>query len=190
MTKKVFDKKLLWAGWSCKNEDYGFNQIYYSSLRRIFKNLILFDPQEVIYRECKEVMNKKFLDLVKKEDPDFIFMYIVYEEFDLDTIAAIKKINPKIKIINFCGEENDVFDNLSIHRFPFIDYFFIIQEHYINLYKKYHKKAFFVFGADPIKSKPQNVTKKIYDTTFICTPKVDRIDYINFLLKNGIDIKI
>ena len=97
MAKNVFDKKLLWAGWSCKNKNYGFNQIYYSSLRRIFKNLILFDPQEVIYKETKKVMNKKFLDLVKKEKPDFIFMYLVYEEFDLDTIAEIKKINPKIK---------------------------------------------------------------------------------------------
>ncbi|MCH7968335.1 MAG: hypothetical protein IH841_03680 [Thaumarchaeota archaeon] len=95
----------------------------------------MFDPQEIIYKESREIMNKKFLELVKKERPDFIFLYLVYEEFDLETIVKIKIIDPKIKIINFSGEENDIFDNMSIHRLPFIDYFFIIQDSYIKDYK-------------------------------------------------------
>jgi len=75
-------------------------------------------------------------------------------------------------------------------RFSFIDYFFIIQQEYVKSYKKYNKKAFVTYGADPVKFKPSPNTVKTQDVTFIGTPIVDRVDYVRYLLKKGINIKV
>ena len=58
-------------------------------------------------------MNKRFLEVVKREQPDYVFLWLIYDEFYIDTLLKIKKISAKIKIINFFGDDDSLFDNFS-----------------------------------------------------------------------------
>lgn len=189
MTKNISDKKLMFAGWACHDKYYGLYQIFDAPIRKIFRKVITFDPQEVLNWEGQEGMNKSFLETLKREQPDFLLLQVIYEEFYPSTFIEIKKVSPKTKVINFSGDDDLLFYCQSLLLFPFVDYFFITQPDYLSKYKEYGKKAFFIFGADKERFRPINL-EKIYDVSFIGTPKADRLKYIRFLLKNGIKIKI
>lgn len=179
-------KKLLFAAWSCHDRKYYAYQTWDGPLRRIFKEVITFDPQEELYKFGKEAMNAKFLKLVEKEKPDYIFLWLIYEEFYLDTLLKIRDISPKTKIINYCGDDDSLFDNYSIYLSFFIDYFFVTHPEFIPRYKN---KAFLSQATNTDLFRPMNIEKK-YDVTFIGTPKMNRISFTKYLIDNGINVKV
>ena len=116
------DKKILFAAWACNNKNYFPYQTWRTPLQKIFKEFIAFDPQECIYQYGKKEMNKKFLEVVEKEKPDFIYFWLIYDEFYIDTLLKIKKISPKTRTVNFFGDDDVMFENFSRYYALFIDY--------------------------------------------------------------------
>ena len=110
---KFKDKKLLFAAWAAENKAYTSYQYFYNPLNKIFKNISLFDPQRNMYKYGREKMNQLFLELVKDEQPDYIFFWLIYDEFYLDTLKNIKKVSPKTKTINFFGDDDTLFDSFT-----------------------------------------------------------------------------
>jgi len=184
------NKKLLFAAWAAENKSYTSYQYFYNPLNKIFKNIVLFDPQKNMYNYGKKRMNQKFLELVRKEQPDYIFFWLVYDEFYLDTLKNVKKVSLKTKTINFFGDDDTLFDSFTRFYSLFFDYNLISPQlppkTYVN---EGMKNVFFSFGTNLDNFKPLNIEKK-YDVTFIGTPKKDRYDFIKHLLNNGIDVKI
>lgn len=183
MEKKL---KLMFSAWSCHNPNYYAYQTWNAPLRKIFQDFVSFDPQEEIYKYGKEVMNKRFIEKIKKEQPDYIFLWIIYDEFYIDTLLKIKEVCPKAKIINYCGDDDALFDNYSIYLSYIIDYFFVTHKEYISGYKN---KAFLSCATNTDQFKPLNIEKK-YDVTFIGTPKKDRKEFVEYLMNKGVKIKI
>ena len=73
--------KILFAPWaSSRKNDYAY-QNWFVPLKEIFRELILFDPKKEYFEKGKDYMNKKFINLVKREKPDYIFMSLIYDEF-------------------------------------------------------------------------------------------------------------
>ena len=67
-------KKMLLAHWDCGSKnDSNASQNWYPVLNNIFGKVITFSPKENYFIYGKELMNRKFLDFVEKEKPDFIF---------------------------------------------------------------------------------------------------------------------
>ncbi|MDP1729499.1 MAG: glycosyltransferase [archaeon] len=184
------DKKMLFAAWTANNKKYFAYQTFYFPLKKIFKHFISFDPQEYMIRYGKEEMNKKFLEIVKKEKPDFIFMWLIYDEFYIDTLLKIKELSPKTKTINIFTDDDTLFDKYSRHYALIFDYKLVSQNYYLKDYRKEGiDNIFDMAGANIETNKPIKSEKK-YDVTFIGTPKVDRYELIKFLKKNKIDVKI
>ncbi len=184
------NKKILIAVWACENKNYISYGLWQEVLKRIFKETILFDPQKNLYFLGKEAMNKKFLEIVAKEMPDFILFWLRTDEFDIDTLLNIRKISPKTKTINFFGDDESLFDNFTRYYSLFFDACLMFPQFDGNLYEKNGiKNYFFTCGSNLERFKPLRIKKK-YDVTFAGIPKSNRYELARYLIDNGINLKI
>ncbi len=187
---KKIKKKILFAPWAAENPRWHSHQMWYTSIKDIFDSVIVFDPQKVLNQCGKDLMNKKFLEILRKEKPDYIFIWLIWEEFYPETLMSIKKILPNSKIINFCGDDDIKFDNYTTPYFPIVDYTLATQGNFFPLYDKYGARFFNALGTDTKKFFPIKGTKKKYDASFLGTDKADRLEYARHLLKNKINFAI
>ncbi len=152
------NRKIIFAPWSCSNKNYYAFQTWYHPLSKIFKNIITFDPMEVMNLHGHDEMNRMFLEMINKEQPDYVFLWMIIDEFSLDTLMQIKKVSPKTKVLNFCSDDDTIFDSYSIYMSEFVDYFLITHKEYMPRYKN---KAFLSLATDTDTFKPLNL-EKIY----------------------------
>ncbi len=179
------NKKMLLAAWSVNNPYWIINQAYHIPLRKIFKDVKDFDPQEVIYQHGKEEMNRQFLDLLKSYRPDYIMLFLVWDEFYPETLIKIKEILPEVKVVQWNGDDDIKFENYTIPYSVGIDYQLISQLQFTDRYDAYKLPWFDLLGADTNKFRPLNLKKK-YDVAFVGTPKGDRLKYLRYLLKKNV----
>ncbi len=183
------NKKMLLAAWSVNNPYWIINQAYHIPLRKIFKEVKEFDPQEVIYKYGKKEMNRQFLDILTSYRPDYIMLFLVGDEFYPATLVKIKEIVPNVKVVQWNGDDDIKFENYTIPYSICIDYQFISQLQFTKFYDSYSLPWFDMLGADTNKFRPINLKKK-YDVVFIGTPKGDRLKYMRYLLNKKINFVI
>jgi spore maturation protein CgeB len=182
-------KKIFFAAWACTNKKWHTYQLWDGPLRRAFKEVVVFDPKVCIEKYGKEEMNKRFLQGIEKEKPDYLFLWTMYDEFDPKTLFLIKKISPNTKSFCYNGDDDYKFFNYTLFYFNMIDYFFTTQPEFIKIFKKFGKQPFFGCGCDIEKFKPVELEKDI-DVSFVGTPKNDRIEYLRYLINNKINVKV
>lgn len=183
-------KKLLFAAWACHNKNYASDQSWRVPLQKIFPDLITFDPQEEMYCFGQDAMNERFLALVRREQPDYIFLWIIYDEFTPETLLNVKKLSPQTKIINFFGDDDLLFTSSSRYYALFCDYGLIFHSAFMPAYKRESIRNVFSFsGVNTNTFYPLGIKKK-YNVTFIGTPKRDRVDFIKHLVSHGIVVRI
>ena len=83
-------KKLLIAANHAESPYHFIQQSWYGPLKKIFKHISCFDPQKYLLYEGREELNRKFLQVLKKEQPDYIFFYII--DIRLQSIKVIQQI--------------------------------------------------------------------------------------------------
>jgi len=180
--------KILFA--ETLNEYYFPYQNFYLPLKRFCKKIISFDVKWEYYANGKEVMNNKFLKLIEKEKPDYVFMFIRGSEFHLDTLLKIREISPKTKVFSFSGDEDNAFEIFSRYLILFVDYGLVSPAKYVpEYYKDGIKNVFFIVGLNHHFFKPLKLEKK-YDVTFVGIEKADRYEFIKFLKENGVKINL
>ncbi|HCR36084.1 TPA: hypothetical protein DIU22_03535 [Candidatus Woesebacteria bacterium] len=183
-------QKILFAMWSASSKNEAPYQNYYLPLKNIFGKTILFDPRKERFSRGSEKMNQMFSSLIKKEMPDYIFLIVGRDELTIQTMAEIKKISPKIKVIAFVGDDDTEFETLKRYQALFVDCNFIAQPNYVAEYKKEGiKNVFPTISINTDIFKPIK-TKKIYDVTFIGQPSKPRLDIVRFLLDKKVNLKI
>ena len=189
MTK--INKKMMFAAWACTNKSYFSYQSWHSVLQNMFQNFVVFDPQQYTYQLGRKGMNQKFMEVVKNERPDYIFFWLMYHpEFDVETLAQIKKISPQTKVLNFFGDDDILFDIYTKYLAFFVDYPLASHmEHFWKYEANNIPNVFSTFGVNTGNFKPINSEKK-YDVTFIGTPIEDRAEMIKHLIGNGINVRI
>ena len=182
-------KKVIFFGWGASNEsDSYMYQIWAYTLRKIFPNLITFDTKENYFKYGKAIMNKKVLNLIKKENPDIILFAFFNDEIYIETLFNLKKIKAKTVIIS-CDEDLK-YENYYKFISLFFDYKIASQEMVkLDYEKDKHKNVFFHKDYNTYKLKPINIEKK-YDVTFIGRPKADRAEMLSFLVKNKIKLAL
>ncbi|MDO8460077.1 MAG: glycosyltransferase [Nanoarchaeota archaeon] len=182
--------KILLASWACHNKNYMSGQISERILGKIFKEIITFDPQEVTYNYGKKEMNESFLKVIKKERPDYIFLWLIYDEFYIDTLLRIREVSPLSKVINFFGDDDTLFYNYSRYYAPLFDASLIFQRNFFPEYKKEGITSVFITMGVDLESYGDLKIEKKYDVSFIGTPKSDRYEMIKYLINNGINVKV
>jgi len=186
--KSLKNKKLIFASWGCKIQTSQECRDWPPIFKKLFKEVILFSLKNEQYYYGTKELNKKFIDLIKKEKPDYLFIIPSYDELYVSTLKKLKKINPNMKTIIQFGDDEFRFDDWSRYYSLFFDYILTTKKE-LDIYEKENIKATFMIGVNPEYHKPLN-TEKIYDVTFIGTPLRDRYEYIKHLKDNGINIKL
>jgi uncharacterized protein YfkK (UPF0435 family) len=188
MTNSTFlkNKKILFAAWACECKDSFIYNNWYLTLKEIFGEAILFDPRKYYFGYGKEIMNNNFLELIKKENPDYILFCITYDEFDLDFFDKIREISPKTKLINLFSDDEWNFDNYSRYYALFFDYLFDIKKDLSEYHADGIRNIYYLYGVSEKAYTPQNLEKR-YDVSFIGSPIRDRAEFISFLIRNKIN---
>ena len=122
LIKEIKGKKLLFTHWRAKDKQDCPYQNWYLPLTKIFGNIITFDPAKNYFRYGKDEMNKMFLDIVKKEKPDYIFFMLLYDEFYPETLLRIKEISSNSITINLFADDDSRYEDFTRYYILFFDY--------------------------------------------------------------------
>src|SRR3989344_1117816 len=186
------NKKIIFAAWNVERKDDNPYQNWYLPLKDLFGETIIFDTAKNYFRYGKILMNKKLLNLVEKEKPDYVFFLIIYDEIDILALQEIKKKNPRIITLNMFTDDDWRYEDFSRFYSLFIDYPIVnitdvdMKSPYI---KDGIKKLSLSFGMNCQLFRPIKI-KKRYDVSFVGRPNKNRVSLVKFLLDNNIDINV
>ncbi|MBI2632408.1 glycosyltransferase [Candidatus Pacearchaeota archaeon] len=190
---KILDtKKFLFAPWRAEDEHDSPYQNFYLSLKKLFKHIIVFDPAKEYFRYGKEVMNKKFLNLIKKEMPDYVFMMLLYDEFEIETLEHIKKVSPKTITINLFSDDDSRYEDFSRYYIHFFDYAIVgvAKEDIVAPHKKDGIKNIALSHHTNCEIFKPIKIKKRFDVGFYGRANDSRAELVSFLLEKRINISV
>ena len=183
------DKKLLLATWGCGDKDTYQCRDWIPLFEKMFGKLLVLPFRNYYYFHGKEALNKRFLDIIKEEKPDYLLFGQRYNEIAIETIKKIKEISPQTKTIIEHGDDDFKFDDWGRYYAIFFDYVITTKKD-IGIYQRDNiNSATFLHGINPDFFKPLNLERK-YEVTFIGRPVADRYDYIRFLKEQGVNIRL
>lgn len=166
------------------------NHFWQGVLNDNCERLIWFDLKESYFNKGKKKTEEKLINLFSDERPDFLFIFdSLYYDLDLPILLTkLKFISPKTKTVFFSGDDDLLFDSVR-YLGVFFDYLMVAQNDYVQLYKKDNlKNIIFITQVSP--STIAKNSTKIYDVSFIGTPKADRKEIIEYLHKNGVRVAL
>ena len=143
---------------------------------------------DVLEFKCKEQIFAK----IRKHLVDHNEQYIIYSvKENEDFFFSVKNIFPDLKLIMFFSDDEWRHSNYDRYLALFSDCFTVAVKGNVNKYKKYGLKNVFYmrWGCNPKKFYPVNVSKK-YDVTFIGAAYGKRVEYIYFLINNGVNVHV
>lgn len=165
----------------------------YLTLSRLSNKILHFNRREMYFRYGKEKMNQMLLDLVKKEKPDYIFTWLTWDEFFIETLMEINKLSPKTKTVVIFGDDTIQFNDFSRYYALLFNYVFTTLKSYQKRYKEEGiPDVYFTSLTDAISFHPIKTEKK-YDVTFIGSQKLDqsgRYEFIKYLKDNGVKVRV
>ena len=184
-------KKLLFAHWDAEDPQVGYSyDNWYRPMKKVFGKVVTFPAKKIYFNLGKEEMNKRFLSLVEKEKPDYVFFLLIYDEFDPLTFLKVKEISPNTKIFNLLSDDSWRYDDYGRYWALLSDYIVTTGHKTIKLHEKEGiKNIFFASVVNLEHFKPLNLEKK-YDVVFIGTSGKERVEYLKYLLKNRIKVDI
>jgi hypothetical protein len=197
MLEKINKKQMLYPGKTLlliKDDPFSYShQNWKLFLEKNCETLIIFDAAGESKKFGKDSMNKKFLKIIKNHLPKRVFLLGGTDELHLETLEKTKNLFPKIILFTYFGDDDQFFDNLSKYVALFVDVCLVSQKKFIKKYQEGGLKNIFYFtGVNTEFFKQLNLKKK-YDVTFIGGPlsnKSGRVEYLEFLMKNKVNLKI
>lgn len=188
MEKKEKFGKIIYVG--IINKFYPGYQHGFLVLKELADEIIPFDYRTIYLQYGREEMNKMFLSLVEKEKPDYVLVYSIVDDIDIQTYLDIRKVSPGTKSIMFYGDDDCMYESFTRFYKLFFDYIIVFQKDYMHLYKEEKNiRVEYQFATNfdcyyPIES------EKKYDVSFFGIPEYDREEYIRYLIGNGIKVNI
>lgn len=183
-------KKVLFVGWGCENpQDSYMYQVYYLIFNKIFPKLTTFDSKKNYFQYGRDNMNKQFLNLLSRQEFDFIIYAMDEEEFYLETILKARELQPIARTMFIISDDDTRFSHYSRYFSLLFDHTVTTQD-FVSAYNKDGIKNVSIhYDYNTYKLEPLKI-KKIYDVTFIGRPKADRYEIIKYLLENKINITL
>lgn len=174
-------------------ECYSFIKNMHSTLKKFCRKIIHFGRMNNYFKYGKKEMNRRLLALIKKERPDYIFTWLTWDEFYIETLLKIREISPKTKTVAIFGDDSSQFDNFSRYYSLLFDYSFTTLKRYHRKYKKDGVKGVFDTNLTDTHSFKPLIAKRKYDVTFVGSQKLDksgRYEMIKYLKDNGIKVRV
>lgn len=180
--------KIMYVG--SLNKFYSPYQCFYLVLEKIAEKIITFDYRLLDLEYGKDEMNKKFLEQISEEKPDFIFIPHLVDNFYLESLMKIRTISPKSITLTYFGDDDSNYDSFSRYFKLFIDYGIVYQKQFLYRYKEEGaKNTITTQGINVDDFRPVKAERK-YDVVFIGIPEYDRYVYLKYLIENGVNVRI
>jgi len=189
--KEALVDKILFL--ETNSEFYSFFRNMYLTLGRLCNDILYFNRRENYFKYGKDKMNQMLLKLIAKEKPDYVFTWLTWDEFYIDTLLKINEISPKTKTVVILGDDTIQFEDFSRYYALLFNCVFTTLKSYQKRYKEEGiKDVYFTSLTDATNFHPIKTEKK-YDVTFIGSQKLDkagRYEMIKYLKDNGISVKV
>src|SRR3989344_3058056 len=189
--KEALVDKILFL--ETNSEFYSFFRNMYLTLGRLCNDILYFNRRENYFKYGKDKMNQMLLKLIAKEKPDYVFTWLTWDEFYIDTLLKINEISPKTKTVVILGDDTIQFEDFSRYYALLFNCVFTTLKSYQKRYKEEGiKDVYFTSLTDATNFHPIKTEKK-YDVTFIGSQKLDkagRYEMIKNLKDNGISVKV
>jgi spore maturation protein CgeB len=172
---------------------YTFSKNFYLTLKRLAKEVIVFNRRDYYFKQGKDFMNNLLLKTIKKEKPDYIFTWFTWDEFYIDTLLQIRKISPKTKTVAIFGDDSVHFENFSRYYGLLFDYSFTTLKPYIKKYKEEGINGIFCTNLVDINSFKLKKFEKTYPLTFIGSQRSDksgRYELIKYLIEKKAPLRV
>lgn len=189
-TKEFADKKIMFVSWGCEEKNHYHYTIWAPYFKESFGKAINFSSRTHYYRQGKDKMNSRFIEILKKEKPDYLLVALGYDEFYPETLLKMREASPNTITIAYFGDDEWRYEDWSRFYAPYFDYILITETDSSEYDKDGIKNVNFVLGSNSTRVFKHMDIEKKYDVSFVGMPIVDRYDYLKFLHKNGIKVKI
>ena len=190
MANNLKNKTIVFSLWNCENKTGWTNYQFYEPLKKLFGEVISFDPRTRRFQYGPDLMKKRFLEIIRTKKPDYVFMQVGSDEFNLDIIEEINKSSPKTLTIGLFTDDDSDFDIFTRYYALFLDYCMASQPRYLSKYKKDGlKNAFPMMGTNLGLFNNIKIEKK-YDVSFVGQYYPPRAEIIDFLAKNRIKVSV
>jgi len=177
------------------NPQLGFSYEHYNFYDTLIKmngginEVVYFPFDEIMLKIGRDEMNKKLLEIVYQEKPDFCFFFLFGGEFKKEVVKEITQKSGSITL-NWFADDHWRFDNFSKY---WASYFNWVATTDSQAVEKYHKVGYKTviktqWACNHFLYQPLNLPK-IYDATFIGPPHGNRKKIIEKLQKAGIGVK-
>jgi len=189
--KKPLVQKIMFL--ESNSSYYAYFRNMYLTLKEFCKEIICFNRRDLYFKYGKEEMNRMLLETIKKEKPDYIFTWLTWDEFCIETLLEIRKISPKTKTVVFFGDETAAFEHFSRYYALLFDYCFVSFKAFVKKYKQEGINTVFSTALTNTNAFHPLQIKKEFDVTFIGSLKDDasgRYKLIKYLKDNGIRLRV
>ena len=183
-------KSLMLAAWASSLKEHYQCRDWIPFFEKKFNKFTNFSTRDYYFRYGIEKLNKHFLELVKKEKPDYLLISLSYDEIWPKTLEEIRKISSNTIIIGFFGDDNWRFEDWSRYYAQYFNYILTSEKDTTCYSKEGFKNAIFLHGVSQSVFHKDEKIKQIYDLTFVGMPIRDRADYIIHLKNKGFKLKI
>lgn len=189
--KEVLVDKILFL--ETTSDYYSFFKNMYLTLGRFCNTLLHFNRRENYLKFGKDKMNRLLLEMIEKEKPDYVFTWLTWDEFHIDTLLNINKVSPNTKTVVIFGDDTIQFYDFSRYYALLFNYTFTTLKSYKKKYEEDGiKNVYFTSLTDAKEFHPIPAEKR-YDVTFIGSQKLDnakRYEMIKYLKNNGINVRV
>lgn len=165
---------------------------WFQPLKKLSSKLILFDYRDLLESNYSlKQLNILLFEKVMESKPDIIFYHVHRNEISMETFIRIKEKLPDTKIIIYFSDDDWRHGNHSRFLALYSDFFTICFSPNIDKYKKYdHENVILTqWASNPNNFLPNKIEKK-YDVTLIGLAYEPRLEWIKYLLENGIKVKV
>ncbi len=192
VTNFLKHEKIIFAAWNAENQNDNPYQNWYLPLRDTFGKVIVFDTASQYFRYGKQEMNHQLKELIKKENPNYLFLLMIYDEIDPLILQHFQSIAPKMIILSLFPDDDWRYEDYSRYYGLFIHYpiINITDKNMERFYVKDDIRHFSLsLGMNCSLFRPLDLEKK-YDVSFVGRPNASRADYVGFLLEKKVKINV
>lgn len=166
---------------------------YIFGLRRLCKNLEIFDYSKSFVEKGPFLMEKEILDIIQKDEIDFVLIPNLYFEISIRLLHSLRNRNVKSLLVFY--DDSSRFSYVTANYLGYSDYYISTEsKEVLEYYGAYKNLAFFI-PAFPsheyLKSFDSDIIKKeLVEACFVGSNISDRSDFISLLQSNGVSVLV